>query len=157
MAFLICIDQMIMSGRWLVERISGGKTICSWSKSTSNFQSEAPCNWDLIGYFYFLNLLWLLSPALTKEIWGAIIIFVAFQEFTCDCNASWMCRRTESCLQVYLFVWRATGQLESIWCNVHLLLEHRRQRLEFDIPQSLRRVGVFIQLMEALRTNFIIR
>ena len=130
------MDQITMSGRWFVDRISGGNIVWSWSKSTSNFQSEAPCSSDLVGVDDdFLKLLRILAPALTKQMRGVVTLFVEFQESKCDCKASWMCRRTESCLQVYLFVQRATGQSKRIWCSVHWLFEHRWHRLELEIPQ----------------------
>ena len=65
MTFLSFVDQIMISGRALVARISGGNTARTESKSTSNFQSFEPDSRVRLDAGGFLGLE---VPAATKEL-----------------------------------------------------------------------------------------
>ena len=155
MTFWSLIDQMTMSGHSFIERITGGKTTWSWSKSTSNFQSDAPLSADATRFGLLLGFV-ILHPALMKncEIWGVGVSFFELESLISTSRAFWMCRSTESCLHVYNLEVSATGQFERMWCKVHFSAWHKRQALEFVYPHKLKSSGVLTQFILAWRTNF---
>ena len=151
-------DQITISGRSLVQVISGGKTIFSLSKLAKSSQSVAPSNSDFPDW-RFPCLKDFFLPAFTKycdmclflSTFGHLLI-----ADMCSCSVVLIWKRTESCLNVYLFVVRAVLQFDRIWCKVHFSALHNVQQAEVFIPHKWSRSGVFTQFTEALRTKLII-
>ena len=151
---------MIISGRWLVERISGGNTIWSWSKSTRSFQSFA-----VERMFRSIGLETkevIFDPALMKELEIGIglakLLRVGdlFCEFTLFSNSGFNVRRTESCRQVYLFDLSATLQPASMWDVLQFETEHNLHFADSCWFIKWRKKGDGIELIVALRRKEII-